>query len=76
MSSSLCWEPVKGIANRTLPTALKFALRKRFGEPVRVVVSNSTVPYLEGLRDAGVEGAEKLIDLIEKHGEINLNEEY
>ena len=75
MSSYLNWEPVdrpKG----TLPDELKFALRKRFREPVDTTMHNSSVPYLEGLRDAGVKGAQALLDAIEKHGEVTVKEEY
>ena len=39
-------------------------------------VSRDSLKYLEGLRDAGVDGAQQVIDLIEEHGEVVLYLEY
>ena len=79
MSSNLRAEPVNR-AKLDLGTKLKFALRKRFSEPIDIIASSVIVPYLEGLMDAGTENlkadANKLIDFIVKHGEVILKEEY
>lgn len=73
MSASLYWEPAARQRSKPLPDALKFALRKRYnGE---AVLDRHDVPYLEGLRDADVEGAQDLIDLIEKHDAVRIWEE-
>ena len=70
MSSSLYWEPVNK-ENKYFPDELKYALRKRFGSLIeRVALNYDDVSYLEGLRDAGVKGAEELISAIEKHDEV------
>ena len=36
------------------------------------MVNHDFIPYLEGIRDAGVKGADKLIELIYEHGELEL----
>jgi hypothetical protein len=74
MSSNLCWEPVYR-AQKVLPYALKLAMQKRFGGTVRDRnLDGADVPYLEGLRDAGIAGADDLIAAIEKFGTINVTE--
>lgn len=57
--------------NKSLPSALRVALQKRWDYPRSV--DNSDIPYLEGLADAQVEGAKELIALIEKHGRVELS---
>ena len=76
MSSNLYWEPADRGKNKCLGTALKGALQKRFGYPVRVTLDERNVPYLEGLVDADIKDAQGLIDAIEKHGRIDLREEF
>ena len=75
MSSTLYMYPArrKGIG---LAADVKFALRKKYGDIVCVVLTESEVPYLQGLRDGGTEGAQALIDFIDKHGEVLVKEEY
>ena len=76
MSSSLMWKPRK--AHGFLPKELKRVISRRLwdtdgscgGHPA--VVDSRDIGYLQGLRDAKIEGAEELIGLIEKHGEIEL----
>lgn len=76
MSSNLTWRPVHPAANETLPDRLKFALKKRHGDPVETTLSSSDIPYIEGLVDAGVEGAERLLEIICEVGEIEIWEEF
>lgn len=73
MSSTLKWRPLGG--GKALPTALKFALDKR-GWSYPVTIGDGELSYLQGLCDAGVEGAETLLAAIEKHGEVELTKEY
>ncbi len=73
MSSSCYWEPAFRPTKR-LSDAMKYALRKRFGEPVHVQMSEQHVSYLNGLADAGIEGAEDLIAAIEKYTCISVDE--
>ena len=75
MSSNLVWQPVK--ANyKNLPDELKFAMRKRFDGHVKTTMDESDAGYLQGLRDAGVKGAQELLDAIAKYGEIEVKEVY
>lgn len=76
MSTNLYWEPAH--RNKKSPKgddALKFALRKRSNGHVNMRMTQSDVPYLQGLVDAGIAAAQELIDAIEKHDEINVTEE-
>ena len=75
MSMNLYWRPVP--TNKIgLDDALKFALRKRYGGCVGgVTMDYNDIGYLNGLKDAGIDGAETLIDAIEKHDEIYVFEE-
>lgn len=75
MSMSLGWEPVRPSRLKFLDDALKFAIRKRYGGTVDTVMTSEDVPYLEGLRDAGVKDAKTLIEAIEKYGSIYVREE-
>lgn len=80
MSSSLYWRPApKGVPEpRDLPEQLKKALANRFwghdgsllGEEVEL--DERIVPYLDGLSDGRVDGADDLIAAIRAHGEILL----
>jgi hypothetical protein len=75
MSTSLFWKPVKDYSG-TLPDGLKYALRKmdewHNGGPQ--TLTKSDIPFLRGLSIGDVDGADKLIYLIEKHGEIEVEE--
>ena len=75
MSSNLVWEPADR-KNHSLPYELKFAMRKHYGEPIDKILTDLEAPYLEGLRDAGISGAQILLDAIEKHDKIHVREEY
>ena len=80
MSSSLMWEPVRavhGLYIRDPNLRLKTALKKRNdGEIIDIVLSVTDIAYLSGLRDAGVDGAEKLIKEIQKHESIRIWEKF
>jgi len=76
MSSNLGWLPVKPKKWNYLDTGLKWALRKRYDGDVNEVMTESDIPYLEGLRDAGVKDADDLIEAIEKYGQIHVKEEW
>ena len=76
MSSTLCWEPVKPKKCRPLDVRLKWILQKKYGSPVNVELGEADIPYLQGLADAEVADAQKLIDAIEKYGCIELREEF
>jgi len=70
MSSSLVWRPI--CESKTLPDTLKFVLRKR-GLPR--TFSAGDYDYVHALMDAGVDGAEELMELINTHHEVELLEE-
>ena len=75
MSANLKWEPAKREAG-DLPDGLKFALRDKRGMfqsgDGRERFDESDLNYLRGLMDAGIEGAQELIELIEKHEAVEL----
>lgn len=76
MSTNLYWEPARRKKYNTgKDDGLKWALRKRYGEPLRVELSASDVGFLEGLACAGQEDARDLIDAIQEHDEISVFEE-
>jgi hypothetical protein len=75
MSSSLYWEPVQR-EEEWLPDELKYVLQKRVGGTVDTVMSERDIPYLEGLRDAGVSGADALIEAIKKHDRVSVHEKF
>jgi len=77
MSSTLCWEPVKEIS-RTFPDELKRALAKRYsdndgsGGTNQWSMGSDETEYVRGLCDAGVDGAQALLDAMAKHGTVFL----
>jgi hypothetical protein len=75
MSSTLHWKPV-GKYKGTLSDELKFALRKRneFCHDAGGDYGTESIDFLRGLAVAGIEDAEKLIKLIQKHGDIRITE--
>ena len=76
MSSNLEWKPVIRKRGNPLSDELKFAMRNRdqINDQVNDILNSVDVPYLEGLRDAGIKDAQKLIDAINKHKEIEVKE--
>ncbi len=81
MSSTLCWKP-ETAAEGSLPYELKRAISRKLWDTDgscgggEIVVKADLIPYLEGLRDAGIEGADELIRLITEHGRIVLWHEH
>ncbi len=73
MSHTLYWEPV-GAAQKSLPDALKFALRERFNFPVDIELCSGDVDFVDGLICGKVEGAKELKIAIEKHGRVRVLE--
>lgn len=74
MRMSLYWKPVRN-DGKILDDALKFVLRKKYRGCVhQTTLTDSDIPYLTGLVDAGIKDAEKLISAIEKYGEIEIGE--
>lgn len=76
MSSTLSWRPASPPRSGSLPTALKFALRKKYNEPINVTFDESDIPFLEGLVCAGIPGANDLISAIRMHNQIIVKETY
>jgi hypothetical protein len=76
MSSTLYFYPKTN--GKELPDELKHALHNldQFGQAIDGTYDESIVPVLRGIEAAGVKGARKLIDAIEKYGEVELKEEY
>ena len=74
MSSSLYWKPISHEAHH-VNTELKYILEKRF-IAMPAVLNHEHVSYLEGLKDAGVKGADELIEAIEKHEQIEISLRY
>ena len=75
MSSTLYWKPVidyKGYFS----DLLKYALRKKYTNPINRIFMASDIPFLEGLFLGGIEDANVLINLIHKHGSILVNERW
>lgn len=66
MSQNLFWRPRKGWA-RVGSFPLREAVRKR-GD----TLSLDDQEYLSGLRDGNVEGAEELLEALERYGEIDI----
>lgn len=64
MSVSLHWRPVN-----VHGAPLAYALKRVIGTDQRRWTVND-IPYLTGLKDAGVHSADELIDAIEKYGEV------
>lgn len=77
MTSTLMWRPVD-IRGFDLPSELKRTVSRRLWDTDgscgggEASMSAADISYLEGLRDAGVKGADKLIAAIEKHGTVIL----
>jgi len=76
MSSTLTVEP-ENRKKKTLPYELKLILQKHTsGVICHYEMNHSDLPYLKGLRDADVPGADELIEFIEKHETVILNEQF
>lgn len=76
MSSILTIEPTHR-QKETLSDELKFALRKRWQNGCSSTTFDAgSIGYFRGLLDAGIEDAQKVIDMIEKYDEVTIREEY
>jgi len=80
MSSSLSWYPVIQQEEHYLGYDAKFALRKRYGEPINVQLGCIDLDYLQGLADSGRDelaaDIRQIIKAVNKHKEIILKEEW
>lgn len=74
MSTNLFWEPVKPKSHNTLPYELKKALQTTYQFPVDITVGLGLYEFFRGLAAGGVKGASEVLDLIDKYGEIHLEE--
>lgn len=73
MTMNLYWRPVSD--GKSLPDDLEYALRKRWGEGWgERSLYTEDVPYLEGLRDAGLKSAQVLLNALEEHDQVVLYE--
>lgn len=79
MSASLHWRPIpQDPPENDLPPSLRHAITRNVqGSEYDfwrdgVCYTRNDLPYFYGLRDGGVEGAAELIELIRKHGEVEL----
>lgn len=75
MSTSLYWKPIIRAKSEDLADQLKYVIREKFFDSLgtdSITVNQSELDYFEGLKDAGIEDAETVIELINKHGEICL----
>lgn len=70
MSSSLCYEPVDNNPTYISDIGLKQILEKNSGLPR--IMSSIDINYLQGLEDAGIQGAKELIDAIKLHEKIRV----
>jgi uncharacterized hydantoinase/oxoprolinase family protein len=75
MSITVYWEPVRR-AKSSISDNLKRVLQKRYESLAGVTMSTRDLMYLYGLRDAGIDEANKLITAIQKHTEIEFTEDY
>lgn len=76
MSSTLTMEP-NSRKKEVLPTGLKWVLQKKYkGTIYDRTMDESDIPYIKALIDAEIEGAQELLDFLEKHESITLNEEF
>ena len=67
MSATLLWRPLVVSNKNYLPDALRFALERRHRDWVgEMTFASEDIAYLSGLRDAEVDGAQTLIELIDK----------
>jgi hypothetical protein len=81
VSTSLYWRPVpKDPPPYDVPEDVEGALRRRYWETWPDMgprsepreMGETDIAWLEGLRDAGLEGADELIAAIREHGTIRL----
>jgi hypothetical protein len=78
MSSNIYYRPVPKSNGTLLPDQLKFALKKldEWNGKAEGTYSKDFIPVLEGMKAAGVDGADQLIKAIKKYGEVEIEEIY
>lgn len=82
MSSTLMWRPADPIVGEPLSFALKKTIsRKLWGTDGstgggEAMLTINDAAYVEGLRDAGVDGADKLLAILNEHHAIILWQEH
>lgn len=82
MSSTLMWRPATPLEGAALSYELKKTLSRKLWDTDgscgggEALLGIRDIPYVEGLRDAGVKGAAELIDLLNEHGAIILWHEH
>ena len=75
MSTTLKWKPVIDNDGESLSREMKSAIQKRYDYPVsKVVLGQDDIGFLEGLYAAGIQDAVSLIEAINTHYSIELNE--
>lgn len=75
MSTNLYWTPVVDTEAECLSETLKYTARHKYGSCIDVELNSHDIPYFEGLRDAGVKDAQKIIDAINEYRVIKIWEE-
>lgn len=77
MSSNLYWRPF-GYGEKALPDELKFVLQKSEynHNGIDTIIRSHDLPYFRGLQDAGVKGASKIVEALEKYDEVEIKEVY
>ena len=73
MSANLSWRPPG--TRHPLPDALKYVLRKGvYSNDTEITQADRT--YFQALADAEIDGAQQILDALEKHDTIHLCYEY
>ena len=77
MSSTAYWKPVTPKEGNCLSDDLKRKIARRYmghdgSLSGSVFLNHADMGWLEGLRDGGVKGADKLVDAINKHDDIEV----
>lgn len=78
MSSTLMWRPAVIVEGGSLPSSLKKTISRKLWDTDgsigggEVFVGPNDLEYIQGLRDAGIDGAKTLLDLIDIHGAVYL----
>ena len=80
MSTSLWWQPTP--KDQPPPQTLEYALKRALAQRLwnhdgslwggRTTIGKEYIPYLEGLADGNVAGADELIGLIREHDTVEL----
>ncbi len=77
MSSTLVYEPYSPDEGVSLQNDLKHVISRKYwgtdgscGDSA--ILDEKDIPYLEGVRDSGVNGSSQLIDAIRAHGKVRI----